>query len=54
MSACAGDSARKLDSAGIGIGLLGDRGGGVTAGLPQRGDLSVVEAGATPKTSSTV
>lgn len=45
MSACAGDSARKPDSTGTGFGLLGDRGGDVTAGLPQRGDLSVVADG---------
>lgn len=42
MSACAGDSVRKPDPTGTGFGLLGDRGGDVTADLPQFGDLSVV------------
>lgn len=45
ISACAGDSARKPESNGAGVGLLGDRGTDMTAGLPQRGDLSVVADG---------
>jgi general secretion pathway protein D len=45
MSACAGDSARKPESNSAGVGLLGERGNAITAGLPQRGDLSVVADG---------
>lgn len=45
ITACAGDSARKPESNGTGVGLLGDRGNFMTAGLPQRGDLSVVADG---------
>lgn len=45
ISACAGDSARKPESNGAGVGLLGERGNYMTAGLPQRGDLSVVADG---------
>ncbi len=45
LSACAGDSARKPDTNGTGIGLLGDSANYLTAGFPQRGDLSVVADG---------